>query len=1501
MQKSKKIIPVKVNTDLSSAYLDEFTSRYIKNCTTSEATTDAYSDIKEGNNAASLKRYQSNELYVPFNLPEGQNYCIGAKGFAVTNEVYVFIYNSNLNHSIFRVNGSSRTTDLVYQNSCLNFQLNPEYFVASIVLIPVKLTDPDTNETVTKRDLYWCDGFNDEGYLRVDDAINSNGFDANTYPYFKGNYDVCDLIRVGFNTPDYEIKINEIAVTDADKSIPNQLLFEGFQFRIKDTNVFGVPSEHGIISDLYISQVNDCMQSGSRCLKLVFDAGTPFTDSVDIEYRIGNSTQWYKDDTLFLYQGSTVGNWWERVRNPNITYNASDNTITYIFCNNGERNPIATEETNRIENPIPQAPQVLFELNQKLALVNFKKGFSPFGNTITDKCKLSLVTTPTTIVNTRQIVLYVPIMNFATGNFNPVKKDGTNGYVWGDSNGARAFSQYFKNIYQSGFIGYLNDGNVAVSEQVYWNGSSFELDTSFNGQDISPTGLTLQRFTFNNVAAGIKVFRLASHLYDPTTGGDFQSTSTTVWGVGNYTLNDGNLSIPDKSQAPQLTKEFVINVCNADYDSLKDTKMLVIADLCHAGFRATSGYIYGTTNNGYNEEPMELMKVSNPHGDTSMITDHNGFYWIDTKSGSYSFAFNFLYNCTVAQFNLPSGGANSMGFTNIIIDKKDNHWRDFEALPCNRIKIQGRIILNGKNIGIPNIPILLTRGGNTTSNDDGTFSLICHDDMFNQNVRADSLIIGGGACSFTGLFGSCILEVPLDISRCTLGCQERIYDIGDIYLEYQSFKSLLSGGKYAGALIGHDGKRVTYAQPIGILETPSVIETQNISVFQPKIDLTNGVTFPKDLKYLTVALSKELSIDDYITWVVDKAEFVDNTLAINNYSPSQIRIWYKSLNQFNANNNYNTTTDWSFVTQGTQQPVVGDRVFFEINGDGKFFSTYVSAIVKYDTIGEYFLIDYQSELKNLKANALIRIYRPKQINNTEVITYFEVPNSRIDLVNGTPQKTSALLNYYDTYFLSRQIPVPTLLTTTPIITTINNTTTTGTITTSQIETLNSSNSIVALRNFGLRFESKSPSNIWGKNINNQGRIYTKNEYEQVLHKINTVAITGTLSINGVLNYMQYFDENLMTDFDVKNTLGISGAIAEVGQVFFITPNGNFKVGFNDNLLRLVASGNVQVPSGDSVWGRPQKSAADGEYYGCQYKDKNSIQYYNGFVHFVDRNRCEILQYNFSSFRSLTKDETLILPNVKKGKIDSTFRAKLKAIAFDKRKYFIGGINPLTEKYLVTDFSLDFPTYINQDRQPSTVLSDTIVFDINTGDVDGFVSFTPEMYAWLDGDILNKQLFSFKNAEIFSHNNIFRNDSFNNFFGVQCESVIEIVFAGIPQSQMFFLSLSNWCKQNKFFADRIITQTGQSSYLLLDNFVWHQFFSSAGLLKDVNTLTDTNTTETVLNNIVSEGNPLYGQWIQIRLISDPASNNNYMEYMGSEINFFESKRDAILDKGQLSAE
>ena len=111
MAKSK-LIPVKCNLDLAPEYIDQQTARFMKGLTPFTSAVDGISNVLEGENTIKLKPNQSNELYVNIPIPDGDNFCVGARGFPETNEVYVMVHNSKYNHFIYRLNCKERTFDI---------------------------------------------------------------------------------------------------------------------------------------------------------------------------------------------------------------------------------------------------------------------------------------------------------------------------------------------------------------------------------------------------------------------------------------------------------------------------------------------------------------------------------------------------------------------------------------------------------------------------------------------------------------------------------------------------------------------------------------------------------------------------------------------------------------------------------------------------------------------------------------------------------------------------------------------------------------------------------------------------------------------------------------------------------------------------------------------------------------------------------------------------------------------------------------------------------------------------------------------------------------------------------------------------------------------------------------------------------------------------------------------------------------------------------------------
>lgn len=1495
MAETSKIIPVKCNLDLAAEYMDNMTARFIKNLTPYIGATNEYEGIKEGQNVQKLKPLQSHELYVNIPIPFGDNFCVGAAGFATTKEVYVMVWNSNSNHFIYRLNCITRTFDIVKIDSCFNFQKKPEYFMgeSQIALTIIPLVEPETGKEIIAKELKWTDGFNYQGYLRVDDCIATNGFDATQFTYFSGTYDKCAVVRMGLATPKGCVEVTEIPrVTDPmdpnyDLDKENKLLFQKWFFIIRFTDVWGRPSEWGARSIEYTPGINDCIANSAtipRCLNLKFDAGNPFINTIEIGWlscQQGTSTVWHKEETLFLYKGSNIGEWWNRPRNSNVNYDASTNTITYKFCRSKECEIIPVDETTRLESPLPKRSQALINLNQNMALFNNKSKFNPFSQTLKEKITFK-VTPPSaqTNVNTRQITIYIPIWNQTLGNWQQVFKDGTNGYLWGDNNskhnGARPYLQYFKNIEQSGFTGYLVGGGSVTSTQVYVDANGvLQDDPNHVGLDLSPIRLTFQKFVFNNIAPGKYPFRLASHQSDPNSDANYRETSTTVWGKCPFNAN-GFLIDPVNRGTSQ---ELIIDVCNGDYNTLNESELLVILDtaawvqtsnITGQSTKAISGYCYTTNKNGFNELPVELLNVTAVHGDyISNFTDHNGFYYYGTRGSGRSFAINVRDNCQTLQIVNGQSGTTGMQITNFILD---TYFSDYSILACNQILLKGKLTLSGTNIGVSNAVVVLTRGQSAITDDNGEFTIIAHDDVL-LGTRNDTIIIGGGGCGYTGLNGACVPSIDITILPCTT-CADRIQDVGTTVLEYLVQKGLLDGGTYPVGCVGWDWMdRATFVQDLGYINIPTINQSKAIAPSLVEVFIDPTAVFPSEIKHISFFIGAETTIDTYLTWIIDDFKFIDSQGLVNNSAPTQIKIFYNSIIQYSKVHNYNTTTAWGFIPVGQETPALSDKVQFFLNGDGKFFPKAISGLVKYDQSGEYFTIDYSSDLKDLKKNALIRLQRPKNCTGNE--PYYEICSSYTEIVNGKSIRNTFVLDAFDTYYLNRQIPVP-VPQTTPTTDTITTTITNGNTSVATQQTPLPTPTLLELRTFGFKFPHHAPSNFWGDGCTHVGRVQVKNPYEAELIQWYQVAISGGLSINGQLNYLCYFDDKKTTVFEVPQAGGIIGAYAEIGKLFLIGQTDSFLVGYNDNLGRVNANGTFQAPSTPNEFGKPQRK--EGDTYGCNVKDKMSIQSRNGKIMFVDRSRAEGVIYDYQQFKSFTKD-----------KCDGWMKAKCKEVMADENQYFTGSINPGTGEYLVTNQNIATPLYTNMERTYNALIPETVSFDIDKMELKGWFTFVPEAFAYLDGDILNVQLFSFKNGLPYSHYNGKTNNSYNVFFGIQGEKVLTPVYNEDPMAKKMLLTMTLYCENQKFFADKITTEAKQTSRTLLDYWNKAVYFSFAPFLCNINSVPDPNLVKETGVNVLLDGDKLYGTWAEIRLVGDPKDVNKYCEILGLTISSFKIEK------------
>lgn len=1480
MSTGVRLLPQRIDIDKYPALNTPDTARFIKNLVydmtdTSTATDNQGSSTGVYKTMPSVVKYLSN-FTLPDNLED--NFPIGHYDCKETREVFVFIYNINGNHTIYRLNGNNATYDIVYQGVELDFQLSPEYFIhqGGAYLEVIFLTNPKTGEKIRRSLLMFTDGFGDQRQICVEDAIATNGYDPVLFTHFAGNYDRKILINMGVPTPHDCIEISEVENDDPTEN--NGLLFQTWQWRIRDIDVWGRPSEWGIISDTYIPFGNDCISTASglpRCVDLTFNKRSPHINQVEIAYRNCNSTQWYLADTLNLYNGSSIGEWWLRPPNPKITL--SGDKIIYRFCADKKCQPIAPTETNRVSNPQPKTSQALAKIDDFVGLFNNKDGFLPFSEELRGKIKLTVDTTSASQTNNFvNVEVYVAIFNPGINKNQPIFRQGITDpsnlrYGFGaftTDNQYRAFfayEQYFPNEDQKGFIGYFAGTNISTISKQYFLSNTGQLTEveDFNEESLkaayynagTPQGTFLQKFEFNNVPKGKYIFRIASHRYNSAPGIDFRKTSTYTAGL--YSLIGTNYSDPiNYSLDARIidAKEIIIDACENAYDGLRDSQILVIFDLCYTNSDIEQGYVINTNESGKTQYGIELLQTDGGDADKkSYYTDYNGFFFA-SKGGTSKFSNNIFGYCscekillfnTIETYNQNNAHPALSYYLNST--ESHSHCTNWNYQPCNQIQIKGRVKLCGTDIGIPNVSVVLTRGKATTTDGNGEYTIFASDDVIGIH-RDDQIYFVTNGCAFEGCDSICIDPINIRIYKC-ITCEERIITVQDVFVKFKTSKGLLSGATYPVGVVGWDWLgRATYVQPLSDLIIPSVQQTK---VFTPSVisaQIDASAVFPSDVDYITLWIGEPNGILEYITWIVDKVEFIDNTGSINEDAPSQIKIYYGSLIEYNKQNNYNTTVNWSFIDSQTNEPVISDKVIFLLNGDGKFFSKSITALVKYDQEGQYFLINYTNDLSDLKENAIIRILRPKVCDTTDL--YFELCNT-VYIENGKANINSFLLNAFDTYYINRQIPVPITV---------------------------GDETQIQLRVFGVPFEHNSPSDFWGEKCKNIGRVNVENPQETEIYHQDQVALSGVLSETGQLNFLNYFDGAKKTNFSDTYINGIVSVLPYPGILLVIGQSDNFIVGFNDNLMRINADGTAQAASISNAFGKPQTKIVGN--YGCLLFDKNTISRYENTVHWLDSSRSTVVQHNYQQAIQVTKADAAIGIV---GGVDSWIRPKVKAVQAynlinEKKRYFHGIINPVNQEYILTDFIIGSNNYVNSERGINIFVPETVSFNTVTKIWRMWYGFVPEMYAQLQGEVSAQQLFSFVNGIPYKHYSV-SGQGYGMIYGIPVNRVFEVVAVIDGMNKKRFNNISQYCKQAQYFCDRAITENDQETRVLLDNWLQAEYGWYAPFLCDLNTPFSENLPKQTGELKIMEGNVMYGNFIIIRMVGNPTEDTRYSELQG----------------------
>lgn len=1591
--------------DLDQLRLPANAALFIKNLTDNTNTNQSAPSLS-GQNAKVRTPIEGN-VELAITLPSGINYCIGFYSSEQTNEGYFFIYSSANNHSIWVISGDTGIATKVYQGSCLNFKLDPRYFISAgrCIMEVLNYISPVTGLETQRKFLIFTDNFNPQRQISVEDSINTNSFTSSTSGYFNFNggvdQNICNFINLPIAPPLKTIGIANVAfdpTVDAKKQ--NKLLNRTFQFRVKFINVFNQQSEHGIISDRYITLFgSSCLQASSgnpRRVNLTFDAGNPFVNKIQIEYRtcyandgITTDSIWYLYDVIDNWDNSMSVEWYNRNRNPSITYNNTTNVITYEFDGTKESLPISPTETDRLYNPIPLTSSGLFAIGDTLAVANNVRDFEPLNPAQLAKINITVTPPPMDPCGTPHsvnVAVYAVIYNqYSSETF--YGKDW--GYVHGiwhyGSNQYYPFGLRFQTTAQNdgfGFLGQqlINNGWIgylagtpysALSVQVAYNFST-GTEAAWDPSVPIPAGsIILQKWTFK-VLPGKYVFRISGNKTIQTD--NYSATSTTVWGHVNLSdftppaYDPGNTTITPIDKI----RETIVDVCAGTDIVLRDQPLVIYDFLSWQPGATVDDYAYTTSLiEGYVREddiskiPFELAKVT---ADTVVtlpggiivtpFADHNGFFFgasdmTNPTDSSYVVVPYYeklqllvhIDDCTATDLDrrvtmagippdLPPASQNAQTAIAVASNFCYNSWILYgygnvdpfitnpnEWPEGGRRRLIGRIYLCGVvATGIPGIPLVVEQGPFGTTDSAGNWNLIVHNRYDSFASANDIIIQSQGNCWVIDCSGMCV-SCFADLTAAYIGCggastgcvppqpttRAHCFGATQATIRGLNLSGPQMGGTYGCGITMYDVYgRAGFVQQEDLfyITIPNLLETKTFNFSTIEFTIGSSIIFPSWVRYVSFYITVNTNFSNFFTWPIDKVEFVDGAGNINNANPVYVRLFYGSLNQYNKINNFSTNTQWDFITVGdnTQDPgltnnpgtpVEGDVIEFYQNGDGVWFPDIVQSLVRYDLTGSYIEVDYSADLALLVSGtnptgqgALIRVIRPR--DNTNINSVYYEMNPIINVISGVPQTLSGTFDYFDSFLLNRVIPIPVPQP--------------SEIAAEQAALPAGSPTIIPAvfqTVYPYLYEGPAPSDFWGYDCFNRGRINEKNPYERQKRNGMEIAQSASLLTNSNFNGLSYFGLTTPAIFPSQEWGNITVVLAETGICMVICDSNHFFIRFQNSQLQVDQNGNVitQTPYGDFT--APERKP--GEVYGCIPQNINTIQKYSGRVVWLDA-KGHLIFSNFGESTPMEKTngyEGYLLNKI------ATINISNLAPITNGLTYPIGAIDPKTMEYLLGSLNIPAtgaPSYINTQSQPNLNVNETLIFDLMTGRLKSFASFTPEYYGMIPGYYLQKQFLSFKNGIPYLHHNTFAGGltppAYCLFYGVPCEVRITHVVNGVDGKQLpdkvkRFLWTEIFCRQNVpgasgvmpsalFFADVINTEKGQTSRLLVARWDLRDGYQTAAFICASNTPPDPNNVPATTTNAILDGDPLQGRWVEVSLTNNPSWDHTYFEISESVV-------------------
>lgn len=696
-QKEEQILPLFLQTDNAVEVWKPFESGFIKGIGFDQSSNPSEEAGAEGGTASGYNSLiqtpiRSNQILsnIPQNFyPSGWNKNGGSFFSVETNEFYWANINQNGNHGLYVVNCDTGVVSTIVIDPNLPFSEDQEAFMSDHRW-DIRFAR-NANKKIVEKFLVYTNGNGWQGFINVNAAIATNGFDPTIFPYWQltpPHFDRRELLEWPVRPPMYSPLVAAVSNTPDMIDQVNRLIDTAFQVAYRFNYTDGRQTTVSPYSLPLIIKSEDYLNNPNVLPKtalLTFFAGSCMVESIDIFIRKNTTgvnnlppetewTDWYLYDTIYKFSGSAISDssvlgtpYWTRTNGwSDYSYNSNLNQIQYIFDNSNVLQVVDQSDFVRLQNDMPQISIGLSQLGDAEILVGNRRGYDNLSSQVLNKMSINVAEKSQVgcLVPTRTVQLYAYIgmatdsawyisqVGYYNGADTQMRFGGLN---YGGTSGAPTEAGIDFNISKDfglnfadkdAFRCYLKGTPYYTDGQWYQVNQDFSLVALPALLDFSnPDVLTLARNVF--ISGGFFVcvftFTIPAGKYIATIGrhsvpsaGDFQDTSTYIYGIANSrktTAINAETNTIKPDAIVTYSKEMEIDCTGGNVDvwgNGQDLFYIYCPYVSTANFRFIEGYFQESQDSPLG---MELYAYQVQTGgsvgqsDWGRYTDKNGFYW----------------------------------------------------------------------------------------------------------------------------------------------------------------------------------------------------------------------------------------------------------------------------------------------------------------------------------------------------------------------------------------------------------------------------------------------------------------------------------------------------------------------------------------------------------------------------------------------------------------------------------------------------------------------------------------------------------------------------------------------------------------------------------------------------------------------------------------------------------------------------------------------------------